>query len=514
MLEVSSNRLRWGLLFAVAALAVAMALPAVGGASMPGANGRIAFEKFTEGPDGGGEVNIWSINPDGSGAVQLTRGEDASGAAYSPDGSRLAFMRYDEILVAAADGSGARPIYVGSTKNSTSERWVANYKDPETGTVYPWVKINEQREERDTRSEPNFSPDGTALAVVHYSATRTTEFVCSVNADKDPTCNGAYNGFLTDCLDCGSSIEAIDANTGALLATFAPKTAGVYLGDPSYSRSGAVAYSREPEGSSESQVLSVASPGATPTTLASGEEVSHPDFSPDGTRIAFTSGRHGIGIVSAAGGTPTVIEVPPPTPTSTIWVTRSPVWSPDGTLIAFGNIGAPGGGGLERLSEGGIFLMRPDGSGQRLIQGEATRPSGWQPLALPPAPAPVPVAAAVRVRAVKGKKKVRLSNKGLAVVGRVVCGSAACSLKATEAKLKVGKKRFGVKAIVPKSLPPGATVKLQVKVKGKAMLALKERHGGKLKLSVSVSDGSGKVTLPFAPKLLPPKKSQKPAPKR
>ncbi|HYH54734.1 MAG TPA: hypothetical protein VD761_11445 [Solirubrobacterales bacterium] len=508
MLEVSSNRLRWGLLLAVAAVATAMVLPAVGGATMPGANGRIAFEKFAEGPGGVGEVNIWSVNPDGSGAVQLTQGDDASEATYSPDGSRLAFMRYDEIFVAAADGSGARPIYVGSTKQSSAERWVANYEDPETGTVYPWVKINEQREDRDTRSEPNFSPDGTALAVVHYSATRITEFVCSVNANNSPTCNGAYEDFLTDCVDCGSSIEAIDASTGALLATFAPKTAGVYLGDPSYSRGGAVAYVREPEESAESQILTVASPGAAPTTLAGGEEVSHPDFSPDGTRLVFTSGRHGIGIVSAAGGTPTVIEVPPPTPTSTIWFTRSPVWSPDGTLIAFGNIGAPGGGGLERLSEGGIFLMRPDGSGQTLIQGEATRPSGWQPLAIPPAPAP---AAAVRARAVKGKKKVRLSNKGVAVIGKVVCGSAACSLKATVAKLKVGKKRYGVKAVPPKSLLPGATAKLKVKVKGKAMAALKARHGGKLKLSVAVSDSSGKVTLPFAPKLLPPKK---PAAKR
>jgi Tol biopolymer transport system component len=479
---------------------------------MPGANGRIAFERFFE--DGEEfELSVWSINPDGSGAMQLTQGEDASEAVYSPDGSRLAFMRYDEIFVAAADGSGARPIYVGSTKQSASERWVANYEDPDTGTVYPWVKINEQREDRDTRSEPNFSPDGTALAVVHYSATRITEFVCSVNANNSPTCNGAYNGFLTDCVDCGSSIEAIDASTGALLATFAPKTAGVYLGDPSYSRGGAVAYVREPEESAEQQLLSVASPGAAPATLASGEEVSHPDFSPDGTRLVFTFGRHGIGIVSAAGGTPTVIEVPPPSPTATIWFTRSPVWSPDGTLIAFGNIGAPGGGGLERLSEGGIFLMRPDGSGQTLIQGEAARPSGWQPLALPAAPAPAS-AAAVRARAVKGKKKLRLSNKGLAVVGKVVCGSAACSLKATVAKLKVGKKRFGVKAIIPKSLLPGATAKLKVKVKGKAMAALKARRSGKLRMSVAVSDSSGKVTLPFAPKLLPPKQSKKPANKR
>jgi hypothetical protein len=288
-----------------------------------------------------------------------------------------------------------------------------------------------------------------------------------------------------------------------LFATLVPKTAGVYLEAPTYSPSGAVAYVRGTDGGEGHQLVLLPSPGAAPTTLASGE-VNEPDFSPDGSRIVFTSGRHDIGIVAASGGTPTVIPVSPPVATDKVWTTESPVWSPDGSLIAFANLGAPGGGGLERYSDGGVTLMHPDGSGMTQIQGDATVPTGWQSLPLPPPPPPV-----VRARAVKGKKKVRLSKKGVGVVGKIVCGSTACAPKATGAKLKVGKKRFSVKAIVPKSVLPGATAVLKVKVKGKALTALKDQHAGKLTLRVAVAEGGGTEVLPFTPKLLPPKRHRR-----
>jgi Tol biopolymer transport system component len=506
MPEMNSPSLSWRLLLAMAAaLASLVALPQTGGATMPGANGRIAFERFAETGEMGAGVSIWSMNADGGGAAQMTTGKDSFEATYSPDGSKLAFGRYDEILIAAADGSDPRPIHLGSTKRSTTNRWVANYEDPETGTVYPWVKIEEHREERDTRSEPSFSPDGKALAVVHYTGTSVNAFVCSVAAANNPSCNGTYTSFTFGCESCGSSIEAIDAGTGASLATFAPKTDDVYLASPTYSRSGSVAYVRQPAGFGPSQLLVVASPGAAPLTLAAGN-VGQPDFSPDGARVAYRSGNHEIGIVGAAGGAPTTIAVPPPLPSSKAWTVGWPVWSPDGSLIAYGNLGAPGGGGLERFSEGGVFVMRPDGSGMAPIQGEAATPTGWQPL---PIAAPAPPAPAVRARAIEGKKKVRLSKKGLGVVGKVVCGSTPCSLGAAGAKLKVGKKRFGVKAIFPKALPAGSTGPLKVKVKGKAMAALRARGAGRLELAISVSEGAGGQALPFAAKLLPPKKQRK-----
>lgn len=480
---------------ALAATLLFLALPAVSGASFAGLNGRIAFERPVEKSEIEFESAVWSMNPDGSAPTQLTSGLDAYESTYSPDGSRLAFSRYDEILVAAADGSGARPVFVGTEQETKKTRWVANYKAPESGVVYPWVKIDEEREARDTRSEPSFSPSGTALAVVHYSGTFVFTHVCSVPADKSTSCNGAYNEYDTSCEDCGSSIDAIDASSGATLATLVPRTSGVYLNEPAYSSGGALAYIRENEGAiGVRQLLSIAAPGSPPVLLASGE-VDDPNFSPDGSRIAFASDRHTIGIIPAAGGATTTFPLPPPLPNDRAWSVRSPIWSPDGSLIAFANIGVPTG--EERYSDGGVFLMRADGSGTVQIQAGAAIPNSWQPIPL------------IAARTEMGKKKVRLSKKGVAVIGTVVCGSTPCSLQVTAKKLKAGKKKLGVKAIVPASLLPGATAPLKVKVKGKALVRLKARHGARLKLSIALTDTSGVQSLRFSPKLLPPKKHKK-----
>jgi hypothetical protein len=480
----------------LAAALVALALPAASGATMPGNNGRLAFEKFSEKGEAETELQLYSVNSDGSDITQLTSGKDSSEGAYSPDGSLLAFDRYNELWLAAADGSGAHAIAVGSEQETEPTRWVANYEDPETGKTYPWVKIDERRDQRDIRSEPAFSPDGKTLAVEHYTGTFVIGFVCSVNAKNEQSCNGTYDGIEVHCDDCGSSIEAIDASTGAPLATLVPRTSGVQLTFPAYSSKGALAYTREAEGAfTEREILAIAAPGAAPVTLAKGE-VREPDFSPDGTRVVFTSGRHDIGIVDATGGTPTIIPAPAPVAEDQAWFTRSPVWSPDGSLIAFGNAGARKG--MERLRDGGVYLIHPDGSNLTLIQGNGTTPNSWQPIPIPPSP-PAPIAA----RALKGKKKIRLNKRGVASVAKIVCGSSPCALKATKTKLKVGKKRYGVKAMVGTSLAASATAQLKIKVKGKALAALKAKHHGVLDLTLSVTDVTGTQSLGFKPKVLP-----------
>jgi hypothetical protein len=489
---------RWQLLLvAFIAVGTTLALPATCGATMPGSNGRIAFQKGVESGVGMFDIDIWSMNPDGGGASQLTSGEDAFNGSYSPDGTRFTFDRYNEVWIAAADGSNARPIAVGSEQNSTTNRWVKNYEDPETSTVYPWVKIEEHREERDLRSEGAFSPDGKALAVSHYSGTFVIAFICSVNANNDVSCNGTYSDTETECEDCGSSIETIDADTGAPLATLVPKTGGVYQGAPAYSNNGALAFVRQPDGVFDAiEILSIPAPGAAQILLAKGQ-VGDPDFSPDGSRVAFTSGRHDIGIVPASGGAATTVPAPPPAPDNEVWFTENPVWSPDGSLIAFGNLGGKGGFGL--LTDGGVYLMHPDGSNITQIQGDATTPTSWQPIPIPPPPPPP-----VRARAIKGKKKLKLNKKGIATVAKIVCGSSPCALKATKARLKVGKKRYGVKAITVKSLAAGATTQLKMKVKGKALTALKTAHRGRLDLTLAVTDATDAQALPFKPKVLPP----------
>jgi dipeptidyl aminopeptidase/acylaminoacyl peptidase len=474
-------------------------LPTVSGATMPGLNGRIAFNKSVPKGEFDREFGVWSINPDGSGPTQLAGGEeDAYEGTYSPDGSRLVFGRYDELWTAAADGSGARVLSAGNDRESERTRWVHNYEDPETGQIVEWVKIDEEREERDAYSEASFSADGKALAVVHYIGAFVLQHVCSTSGDGNQTCNGSYSEFEVVCDECGSSIDAIDSVTAAPLGTLVPRSTTSYISKPAYSSTGALVYEEIPNNEFEHrEVRLIPAPGAAPVVLASGE-VGEPDFSPDGTRVAFASGRHELGVVATAGGQPSYITPSKPEPDSVAYEVRSPAWSPDGSTIAFANLGAKPG--EDRYTEGGVYLMHPDGSGIVRIQGDATIPTGWQPLPIPPSPTPPP--SAVRARAVNGKKKIKLNGKGVAVVGKIVCGSSPCALKVGKSKLKVGKKRYGVKALTATSLAAGATAPLKIKVKGKALAALKAKHRGLLALEFSVTDGTGTQSLSFKPKVL------------
>src|SRR5438876_1142669 len=66
---------------------VLLALAARAQATFPGANGKIAFVR-------GGDV--WAMNPDGTGQLNLTNDSARQGApSWSPDGARIAFNQFD-----------------------------------------------------------------------------------------------------------------------------------------------------------------------------------------------------------------------------------------------------------------------------------------------------------------------------------------------------------------------------------------------------------------------------------
>jgi len=81
-----------------------------------------------------------------------------------------------------------------------------------------------------------------------------------------------------------------------------------------------------------------------------------PAWSPDGSRIAFSSNRSGttrLWVMGADGANPVQVVSPEVAATE-----RTPAWSPDGELIAFVADGADGTG---------IGVVRPDGTGYRLF---------------------------------------------------------------------------------------------------------------------------------------------------
>jgi TolB protein len=82
------------------------AVPHLAGAAYPGANGLIAFTSTAD-----GDAEIYVMNADGSNVTRLTdNADDDTNPDWSPDGTQMAFTRYDgmnsHIWVMDASGSG------------------------------------------------------------------------------------------------------------------------------------------------------------------------------------------------------------------------------------------------------------------------------------------------------------------------------------------------------------------------------------------------------------------------
>jgi TolB protein len=118
--------------------------------------------------------------------------------------------------------------------------------------------------------------------------------------------------------------------------------------------------------------------GSQPTQLTTPYGDRYPDanvpvWSPDGTKIAFWSGiehRYGnVWVMDADGGNRKQLTAQPPGVNC-----DEPVWSPDGSKILYAT-NRPGSGGI------GIWIMDADGSNQRVLvtdTGPRGRPA-WQP---------------------------------------------------------------------------------------------------------------------------------------
>jgi Tol biopolymer transport system component len=116
--------------------------------------------------------------------------------------------------------------------------------------------------------------------------------------------------------------------------------------------------------------------GSALTRLTSSPDLElHPAWSPDGSRIAFMRGRFpnmDVYVMNADGSGVRRL-------TSTPGVDGDPAWSPDGTELAFSSQRDLDTPPSQDVFEGELFTMRPDGTHQtRVLPGLAYKPV-WSP---------------------------------------------------------------------------------------------------------------------------------------
>jgi Tol biopolymer transport system component len=306
-------------------------------AAFPGQNGRLVFAGSmssglgVENPEG--DYEIFTINPDGTGLVQLTHNSGLDyDPAWSPDGESIAF---------SSDSGVDSGVYVMNA-DGTNQRRVTDFLG----------------------GDPSWSPSGEELAF------RTS---------RHQTAENPINSEIYVVKVDGTDERRLTNNTASeLMPEWSPSGEEIAYYSTLYSGVSTVG----------SDILVMNSDGTNQRKVTDTPGYDYdPDWSPDGREITFLNyGETGqnpqnIYKIRADGTGLTNLT---DTPSFTWWTLNSPSWSPDGKKIAFWGwrvVSYDNDADIFTFDKG-IHLMNPDGSGVTKIPGTddfSAIDLDWQP---------------------------------------------------------------------------------------------------------------------------------------
>lgn len=261
---------------ATLALAVVASVSGIGsaGASFPGENGRIVFQRTViEGDSTTANPGISTIEPDGSSQTDLTTSETQGNPTWSPDGHKIAY-------VDASDGD--------------SEIWIMN----EDGTN-PVQLTSDSISSR----QPAWSPDGTEIVFQQYDPSTSEVDLFVINTD------GTNKRNLT--------------NSPSIAEAF-----------PTWSINNEIAFHADGVGGTD-DIFAIGADGSGLRNITnSSTREEFPDWSPDGTKIIYdrmenpSSSERDIWVSNADGTNASNL-------TNSAGYDSSAAWSPDGTKIVY-----------------------------------------------------------------------------------------------------------------------------------------------------------------------------------